>query len=36
MVDGTETPTQVQGTIGEGNASLTVTATGAVRVETSN
>ena len=36
MVDGSKTPTQVQGTIGEGNASLTVTATGAVRVETSN
>jgi hypothetical protein len=35
LVDGSESGTLVQGTIGQGNASLTVTAKGSVTVETS-
>jgi len=36
LVDGTETDTLVQGTVGDGNASLTVTAKGAVDVKAAN
>ena len=36
MVDGTDSDTLVQGTIGEGTASLSITAKGTVNVQTSN